>query len=71
MHIRHETRYKLAALTIELWGHVSYSAVIFFGIEPQTGVEPASSITAHRVEAYADTGALILEKFKPLFMNSF
>lgn len=43
----------------------------FFGIEPQTGVEPASSITAHRVEAYADTGALILMKFKSLFMNSF
>lgn len=57
--IRHETVYKAAALTIELWGHIQIEARFLSGIEPQTGVEPASSITVHRVEAYTGTGALI------------
>lgn len=40
VHIRHETRYKLAALTIELWGHVPNSIVMPSGIVPQFGLEP-------------------------------
>ena len=43
----------------------------YFSLEqsPRRESNPHRPITAHRVEAYADTGAFILVKIKTLFMS--